>query len=143
MTEILVQPEIHKGALAGILPGPRIPVMPKRGPYLRAQPRPPKPVITKVRAWRQFCGMTLETLAEESGLSVSSISAYERGGNDPSLEAAGLLAEAMGITRGMLLDIDPREDPTLWAAFLRANPAQRRDLARMADALVGPPPKRK
>jgi transcriptional regulator with XRE-family HTH domain len=102
-----------------------------------------------LREWRERPteefpdGMGQETLADRSGLSVSSVSAYERSENDPSLDALAKLSKALGVPKGMLLDVDPREDPELWDAYLRADAGQREALGRMASGLVGPPKAKK
>lgn len=117
----------------------------KRGPYFR-KPKP-DPRVTEatnfVRQWREWAEMTQEVLAEEADVSLSSISAYELGTNDPSIKAAGKLAAAMGITRGMLLDINPLEDDALWSGYLRASENQKREIGRMVGALVGPPKRKR
>lgn len=87
--------------------------------------------------------MSQETLAERAGLSLSSISAYERGSTDPSLEALQRLSDALGVPRGMLVDVDPSGEPALWAAFLRASDSQRRDMSRAFEAVVAPRDARK
>ena len=116
----------------------RISVMPKkRGPYLR-KAKVPKPKTNFVREWREWAEMTQEDLAAESGLSVGSISAYEGGKNDPSLEALQALSAALGVPKGMILDINPLEDEPLWAGFLRATDGQKREIGRIVSALVGP-----
>jgi transcriptional regulator with XRE-family HTH domain len=133
------------------VPGPRIPVMPqknrKKGPYLRAPKAQEKPRDNPnfIRQWREWKGWTQEELAEKSGLSVSSISAYEKeaGGNDPSVEALQKLSASLGVPKGMLLDVSPAEDPPLWAGFLRASEAQRAEIGRIVGALVGPPKRAK
>jgi transcriptional regulator with XRE-family HTH domain len=80
----------------------------KRGrPYLRRGTR--QPVAHKIRAWREFLGWTQERLAEETGLSVAVISAYERGAANPSLEALADIAAALGQPRGVILDVDPHK----------------------------------
>jgi transcriptional regulator with XRE-family HTH domain len=122
--------------------------MPKKGPYLRRQEHRLRlrEKTNFVREWRETKGWTQEELAAESGLSVSSISAYERltiDGNDPSVEALRKLGKALGVPGGMILDIDPTQDPTLWSAFQRATPDQRRDMGRAFDAMVGPQKRKK
>jgi transcriptional regulator with XRE-family HTH domain len=145
MTEILAQLDLLPASLAWGNPAPRISVMrKKRGPYLRQSPAPAKEPQNQVRAWREHFEMTLEDLADASGLSVASISNYEQGRNEPSIDALGKLSKAFGVPKGMILDVDPAGDPDLWSAFSRATEAQRRDMGRMADALVGPQkPKKK
>ena len=83
--------------------------------------------------------MTQEDLAAASDLSVGSISAYELGTNAPSLEALGKLSKAIGVPKGMILDVNPLEDQSLWGGYLRANETQKREIGRIVVALVGPP----
>lgn len=119
-------------------PDPRILVMrKKRGPYLRQSTEPVKEPQNKIKAWREASGWTIEELAEKAKLSPGSISNYELGRNEPSIEALGKLSKAFGVPKGMLLDVDPAGEPNLWSAFSRASESQRRDIGRMAEALVG------
>jgi transcriptional regulator with XRE-family HTH domain len=113
----------------------------KRGPYLRNEPKPKKSGGAQhfIREWREWKDWTQEVLADKSGYSAASISGYERNEIDPSLEAVDALAKAMGITRGMLLDINPTDDPSLWAGYARATEKQRAEIVRFVDTLVGPP----
>lgn len=146
MTEILVQHEIQEVCLAVLPDLTRIPVMvEKRGPYLR-KPKPAAKVGLKtnfLREWRENAEMTQEDLAAESGLSLGSISAYELGTNNPSLDALAKLEKALGVPRGMILDVNPMEDQPLWSGYLRANETQKREIGRIVGALVGPPKRKK
>lgn len=95
----------------------------KKGtPYKRnTQPaKAPKTVNNFIRQHREAADLTLEDLAAASGVSLSSISAYERGEIDPSIKYLHKLSKALGVPRGMLLDVDPTLDPPLWASVLRA-----------------------
>jgi transcriptional regulator with XRE-family HTH domain len=87
--------------------------------------------------------MTQEALAAESGLSLGSISAYELGTNNPSLDALAKLEKALGVPRGMILDVNPVEDQPLWSGYLRASETQKREIGRIVGALVGPPKRKK
>lgn len=111
----------------------------KKGPY-RRKPKdtPARPKSNFVREWREWADLTQEDLAGDSGLSLSSISAYERGDNDPSLEALAKLADALGVPKGMILDIDPTTDPPLWNGYLRASERQRQEIGRLVGAIIGP-----
>lgn len=109
-----------------------------RGPYLRKQPAKIRPPQNHVRGWREAAGLTIEELAEASGLSPSSVSNYETGRNEPSMAALEKLSSALKIPKGMILDVDPAGAPTLWSAFVRASESQKQDLGRMAEALVRP-----
>jgi transcriptional regulator with XRE-family HTH domain len=142
-----VQQEFYSQSMAPVIAAPRIPAMPKKGPYLR-KPKPPEKIRENsnfVRQWREWADMTQEELAEKSGLSVSSISAYEKegGGNDPSVEALRKLSKALGVPAGMILDVNPAEDAPLWAGFLRASKDQKAEIGRIVSALVGPPKRAK
>jgi transcriptional regulator with XRE-family HTH domain len=139
MTGIIVQQEFKPGLLVSGQPAARIPFMPKkRGPYLRNTPKHSGDADHFIREWREWAGLTQETLAERSGLSVASVSAYERGESDPSMGALDALAKAIGVSRGMLLDVNPFDDPPLWAGFTRASKAQKEEIGRIVGALVGP-----
>lgn len=149
MTVILVQPELQAHWLACLQASTTISGMArdqrdaKRGPYFRKPKAAGRPPSNFIRQWRERAEMTQEDLADASGLSVGSISAYELGGADPSIDALKRLAAALGVTPGMLLDVNPEDDPPLWAGFLRATKGQKEEIGRIVGALVGPPkPKR-
>lgn len=146
MTGILSQLDMQPSAMALGIAIPRIPGMAKSRAYSR------QTVLDKIqrkqthfiREWRERKtdefpkGMSQEVLSERSGVSVSSISAYERGDNDPSLEALQKLADVFGVPRGMLTDVDPSADPQLWEVYLRANKEEREALGRMAASFIKP-----
>lgn len=71
--------------------------------------------------------MSQEELAGEAGLSVASISAYEQenGGNEPSVSALKKLSDALGVPRGMILDIDPNDAPGKYVQLRIPPPAKR------------------
>ena len=130
--------------------GPRIPVMIKKhGAYRRDTAKPKRAATHFLRQWRERPtdefpnGMTQEELADRSGLSLSSISAYETGGTDPSLDALQKLSTALGVPRGMITDIDPSYDPDLWTVYLQLDGDQRETLGRMAAGLVEPKRKKR
>lgn len=146
MTEIQAQHEIQEVCLAVLPDRTRIPAMvEKRGPYLR-KPKPAAktgPKTNFLREWRENAEMTQEDLAAESGLSLGSISAYELGTNNPSLDALAKLEKALGVPRGMILDVNPMEDQPLWSGYLRASETQKREIGRIVGALVGPPKRKR
>jgi transcriptional regulator with XRE-family HTH domain len=116
----------------------------KRGPYTRKpKAKAPGPKLNFVREWREHFDMTQEDLAAEAELSVPSISAYERGDNQPSIEALGKLAKVWGIPKGMILDVNPQDDPSIWDGYLRATETQKREIDRIIGALVGAPKRRR
>src|SRR4051794_5510689 len=55
---------------------------------------------------RNRLGLTQEALAERSGVSVRSITDYEQGKSQPSLDQLSKLAAAMDVTSGWLLGED-------------------------------------
>jgi ribosome-binding protein aMBF1 (putative translation factor) len=112
--------------------------------YYRQTANIPADVGNFIRQWRELPrpaypkGWSQGKLASESGVSLSSISAYERGENDPSIKFLGMISKALGVPRGVLLDVDPTKDPELWDAWLRASPSERQSLNKVAAGLVGP-----
>lgn len=51
----------------------------------------------QLRRLRRKCSLSLEELEERSGISTSSLSAYERGVGNPSLQNLGSLASALSV----------------------------------------------
>lgn len=151
MTEILVQQYMRPCAVALGIGPTRIPAMVKRGAYRRIVPaaRKPKEKTHFLREWRERPteefpdGMPQEILAERAGLSISSVSAYERYVNDPSVDALNKLSGALGVPRGVLLDVDPTGETDLWNAILKANPEQRIALAHYAEGMITPKSKKR
>lgn len=117
--------------------------MSKRGPYKKSTPKvpPPRWRRTFLAEWREFRGFTQEELADRAGLSVGLISAIESQKSAYSAESLDNLARALGIERGMLLDVSPKGAETLWNTILRANADQREQIARHAEVIA--PAKRK
>jgi len=60
---------------------------------------------------RVQCGLTLEQLAEDSGLTRSYLSKIERGVSSPSIESALKLAKALGVSVERLFGQDQTADP--------------------------------
>ena len=120
-----MQQEFHSDSLVDETPTSRIRVMPRKrgetGPYRRhKRPDTPRTTSNFIREHREALDMTQEDLADESGISLSSISAYERGDVQPSLDALEKLSKALGVPRGVILDVNPNDDPPLWASVLKA-----------------------
>lgn len=113
--------------------------MSKRGPYKKSggkAPSPPKWRRTFLAEWRDFRGLTQEELAAKADLSVGLVSAIEGQKSAYSAESLDRLAAALGIERGMLLDVSPKGAESLWATILRANQDQREQIARHAEVIA-------
>ncbi|MDQ3862139.1 MAG: XRE family transcriptional regulator [Actinomycetota bacterium] len=63
----------------------------------------------RVRELRRERGLTLEELAERSGVSRAMISKLERGEKNPTLVVAAKLAEGLGVTLSRLAGLEERE----------------------------------
>src|ERR671916_3420734 len=63
-----------------------------------------------VRGLRRERGLTLEELAERSGVSRAMISKVERGEKNPTLVVAAKLAEGLGITLSQLAGMEERRE---------------------------------
>src|ERR671916_3400603 len=66
-----------------------------------------------VRGLRRERGLTLEELAERSGVSRAMISKVERGEKNPTLVVAAKLAEGLGITLSQLAGMEERRGTIL------------------------------
>ncbi|MEW6636926.1 MAG: XRE family transcriptional regulator [Actinomycetota bacterium] len=64
----------------------------------------------RVRDLRRARGLTLEGLAERSGVSRAMISKVERGEKNPTLVVAARLAEGFGLTLSQLLGVEERRE---------------------------------
>ena len=64
----------------------------------------------RVRELRGRRGLTLEALAERSGVSRAMISKLERGEKNPTLVVAAKLAEGLGVTLSQLVGIEERRE---------------------------------
>lgn len=140
MTENSVQPNFGPDLLVCTESAARISVMPKkRGPYStkpKAAPKTPQQLGHYLREWRAHKNMTIEDLATAAELSVGSVSNIETGKQKTSMDSLQRLAKALGIARGMLIEIDPTEEPQLWAAYIGATATQRGEIARVAAEIV-------
>lgn len=132
------QLNFQNSALSAARKGSRTLVMPKRGPHKPKQP-PSKPQWrrTFLKEWRIFRGYTVEDLAEKAKMSAGNISAIENRKQGFSSEGLEKLADALEITWGMLLDVDPSKEPAMWALWQRATPEQRANITAVTKALVG------
>ena len=64
----------------------------------------------RIRDLRGRLGMTLEALAERSGVSRAMISKLERGEKNPTLVVAAKLAEGLGVTLSQLVGMEERRE---------------------------------
>ena len=65
----------------------------------------------RLKTLRQRRGITLNELADETGISISTLSRLESGGRRPTLELLLPLARAHGVTLDELVDAPPTGDP--------------------------------
>lgn len=68
-------------------------------------------VFQNLKLLRVQSGMTLDTLADETGLTKSYLSKVERGLSNPSIGAAMSIARAIGVTVERLFGQNAEEDP--------------------------------
>ena len=91
-------------------------------------------VNQNLKMLRVQCGMTLETLAVETGLTRSYLSKVERGLSNPSIGAAMSIAQALGVTADRLFGQDPGDD---LVRITRARNGKVGDPANCISMLVG------
>lgn len=98
--------------------------------------RPPKQFF---RQWREYRDdMTLERVAELSGMTAGNISAMERG--DQGFTPGGLqaLADVYKTSPGWLLEVNPLEDGDgLMSMLGQATDKERKMIAEIAKTIVG------
>lgn len=80
--------------------------------------------------------MTQEDLADETGLSVGTISDLEKGKAGYSDKSLGKIADALEVEIGMILSVDPNADAPLWALLGKAKDAEKEQIAKVARALI-------
>jgi transcriptional regulator with XRE-family HTH domain len=69
----------------------------------------------KIRAWRKHRRMTLEALAEKTGLTASYISMLERGQRGYTQETLEAIAQQLQTDVPSLFILDPQRPESLWA----------------------------
>src|SRR3977135_2289248 len=67
-------------------------------------------LAARLRALRSAAGLTLEALAESSGVSRSMISLIERGESSPTANVLDRLAAGLGVTMASLFDQNPKAE---------------------------------
>jgi len=67
--------------------------------------------LTRLRRWRASEGLTLEEVADLSGISVAMLSRAERGQREFSPRAKVQLARSLGCRIADLFDVDRVEEP--------------------------------
>lgn len=64
----------------------------------------------RINAWRKALGLTLQDLSDKTGISIATLSLWERGGRaSPRFDKLQAILDAMGITIEELLDYTPTE----------------------------------
>lgn len=140
-----MQMKLQSDGVALLIPLPEYSGMPKRGAYSKKpKPEPPKWRKTFLAQWRSVRdGMTQEELAEKAGVSIGTVSGIESGNTGYSDRSLFKLAVALGVTPGMIIDVDPTQNEPLWALISRASPAEQAQIAKHANVIVVPPKARR
>ena len=107
-----------------------------RGPYKTEDPDQLGTGGIHLRQWRLYRGYTVAELSKRAGVSPGLISGAEVGNSGLSLESIKLLADALGCTPGMLMEIDPRSEPSFWPLWRDADKAQRQRITDHAKGVV-------
>lgn len=110
--------------------------MARRGPKKPTRKPRRQAVTNKVKAWRIFRDLTVDELAELSGVSNGQISDIENEVGGYSAESLQKLATALKVDRGTLLTVDPTEVGAFWPIWEAATPTQREQLTVIAQTIV-------
>ena len=116
----------------------------KHGPH-RPKPKPPRVPHHNIKNWRIYRGMTVEQLAEATGMSTGNISALENGRQGYSEVGLKTLADALCTTPAQLLEVNPLLDQgtqAFWPLWEKASPNDRETLTIMAKRLIDGVPRR-
>lgn len=108
-------------------------------PHGFAMPKPPAQRRKNyIAQWRRFRNsMTQEELADRAQLSAPGLSQIETGKVNYTHESLGRIAEALGCTRGDLLEVDPFAIDELGRLTREmSDPSTRRRAARLLEALL-------
>lgn len=90
----------------------------------------------KLKQWRKFRGLSVEKLAELSGVSPGQISLLEQNKAGYSDESLVKLADALQCTRGEILDVDPMKGRPILSLWEEADAETRNQIETVARALV-------
>lgn len=70
---------------------------------------------TFIKEWREFRHMTLDQLAERSGMHTGSLSLLERGLRGYTQDSLEAIAKALQTDEAALLTLDPGQPESVWA----------------------------
>lgn len=139
MVEISMQSKLWPRQVAAVDCRPQNGGM-RRGPRQPGRPKAPAAWRRNfIRQWRIFRGLTIEELAEKSGLAVGTVSAIETMKAGYSPESLGDLARALDTEPGHLLSVDPTADDGMWRLWLLASPEERRLISALARTVIKAP----
>lgn len=92
---------------------------------------------TFFREWRKYRGMTLDTAAEISGISIGNISAMERGAQGYTQDGLEALATTYRCEPAQLIMVDPTRDDAIWSIWEKAKTGDRQKIVDIAKTIVG------
>ena len=98
--------------------------------------RPPQHFF---KEWRLHRGMTLERVAEKTGMTAGNLSAMERKKQGYTPNGLQALAEVYETSPGWLLEVNPldRDSPNLLSIWDGATDSQRKMIVELARTVVG------
>jgi transcriptional regulator with XRE-family HTH domain len=96
----------------------------------------PKFRLTYIRQWRKHRGLTLEYLADRVGTTHATLSRVERGMQPYGQDLLERLADVLGTDTASLLVRDPADPEGIWSVWDRASPSERRQIVKIAEALI-------
>lgn len=91
---------------------------------------------TFIRQWRKHRGLTIEQLAERSGMSNGNLSNIERGKTGYNQDTLEALAEALQCAPADLLMRDPSDPRAIWSLWDSAKPAQQQQIIGIIEGLL-------
>jgi transcriptional regulator with XRE-family HTH domain len=107
---------------------------PKQTVETRFKKSPFRP--TFIRQWRKHRGLTIEKLAERSGMSNGNLSNIERGKTGYNQETLEAIAEALQCSPADLIMRDPSDPSAIWSLWDSAKPAQQQQIIGIIEGLL-------
>lgn len=91
---------------------------------------------TFIRQWREHRGLTLERLAERTGMTAGNLSQLERGNQGYTQNALEALAEALQTDTASLLMRNPDDSEALWSIWDQAKEGERKMIIDIAKTVT-------
>jgi transcriptional regulator with XRE-family HTH domain len=95
-----------------------------------------KRIVTKIRQWREYRGLTQDALAERLDTSKASISRIEAGEQAYTQDFLEACADALRTDPASLIMRDPTDDEAVWSLWDKAKIGERQMIENIVRSVV-------